>query len=273
MKNTAASIFKKSSSTFYYSSLFFENEIKKDIFTLYAFVRTADDFVDQIPQDIEGFKKFRKNVFRGLKGTHTNIEIIDNFIKLAKKVSIEKYMIGEFISAMNQDLFKTRYSTYKELKKYIHGSASMIGLMLAKIFFLPTSSYKSAMLLGEALQLINFIRDIKEDLSLGRIYLPQEDLKKFNLENIYPKTKQEKINFKKFLRFEIKRYKKILNKAEKGYKYIPKEYLIQIKVASEMYQWTAMQLESNPLLVFERKIKPKPYQIIFALLRQRIINF
>lgn len=274
MNNISVSIFKRSSSTYYYSSLFFSNEVKKDVFTLYAFVRTVDNFVDQIPQDKRGFIKFKKELYLGLGGRKTSNQIINNFCLMVNRTKIKKEWIISFMNAMELDLKQVNYPSYTQLRRYINGSASVIGLMMAKILNLPTKSYKYAKLLGEAMQLINFIRDIDEDLSLGRIYIPQADLKKFHLDNFILESMQDKKNFSKLLKFEIHRYKKILKQAEAGYKYIPTKHLIPIKVASSMYQWTAWEIEKNPLIVFKRKVKPRPLRIIgeFFKLRLNYLN-
>ena len=84
VNDTIYSIFKKGSKTYFYSSVFFPNNIKQDVFTLYAFVRKADDYVDTVPQLKDDFLKFKQDFNEGLKNKKTNNIVIDIFIELFK---------------------------------------------------------------------------------------------------------------------------------------------------------------------------------------------
>ncbi|MEI6533353.1 MAG: squalene/phytoene synthase family protein [Candidatus Roizmanbacteria bacterium] len=103
------------------------------------------------------------------------------------------------------------------------------------------------------MQLINFIRDISEDIELGRTYIPKEDLNLFQLSTIVPKTNQDKKNFIKLVQYEIANYYKIQEKAEKGHIYLPKRYRVPIATATDMYKWTAKQIQKNPFVILEKK--------------------
>ena len=101
---------------------------------------------------------------------------------------------------MEMDIKKKGYSIINQIIEYMHGSAEVVGLMMAKILDLPEKSYKYSQYLGRAMQYINFIRDIAEDLQLGRIYLPMAELKKYKLKDLeYSHTSKYKENFKLFL--------------------------------------------------------------------------
>lgn len=263
-KNT---IFKKGSTTYYYSSLFFPAEMRQDVFTLYAFVRTADDYVDAIPQQIKAFNNYKTDTYKSMKGTRINNPIISEFTELATKAGITSEMINAFFDSMEADTKKNNYSTYFELQRYIYGSASVIGLMMAKIMKLPAKAYDTAKKQGEAMQLINFIRDIREDIDLGRTYIPSADLKKFKVSTLSPTTDKEIESFSKLVRYEIDRYFTIQEEASKGYSYIPYRYRIPIMTAASIYNWTARVIYKNPMIVFSQKVKPKPIQVIFAVFK------
>ncbi len=262
-----AGIFKKGSTTYFYSSVFFPPTIREDVFTLYAFVRTADDYVDTIPQQTQKFLQFKQDTVHAFSGKKIHNQIISDFIQLCRNAGITQEAVFAFFDSMEADTKKTTYKTYKDLQKYIYGSASVIGLMMAKLMRLPKESYYAAQKQGESMQLINFIRDIKEDIALGRTYIPQEDLKRFSLNSVEPKTEEQKKQFKRLIHFELKRYYKTQKEAEKGYKHIPPRYRIPVMTASDMYNWTARQIEKDPLVVFKGKVKPKPIRVILRLLR------
>ena len=267
------SLFRKSSTTYYFSSLFFPNSVKPAVFILYAFVRTADNFVDSTPQDKSGFLAFRKCATLQLKSKQCDDDckkfhsLIADFLHIATKYDFEEKWIFAFLDAMESDLDwqdNTKIKNYADLQRYMYGSAEVIGLMMCKILRIPKVAFPFAQKMGESMQLINFVRDIREDLELGRIYLPQEDLKKFGLLNL---TSNDKKALNHLVHFEIERYFSILSEAERGLSYIPYRYRVPIKTASDMYKWTAGQIYQNPLIVFDQKIKPKPPRVVFQMLK------
>jgi len=256
------SIFKEGSKTYFYSSLFFPAYTKKDVFSLYGFVRKADNYVDSIPQDINGFYEFKKRFYKSINGVKTGDIVIDSFVELLRRKDFDKKWVDAFLNSMEMDLYKTRYRTLDETIEYIYGSAEVIGLMMAKIINLPEESYECARYLGRAMQYINFIRDISEDIELGRNYFPISDLEKYGLINLeYKNVKKQPKKFLLFIKEQINRYCEWQSKAEEGYKYIPNRYLISIKTASEMYKWTAEQINKNPFIVYNVKVKPKILKI------------
>lgn len=267
----ARKIFKKGSTTYYYSSLFFPAPIRQAVFAFYAYVRVADDYVDSIPQHIAGFDEFCKKTADVFKGKKISNAIIVAFYDVAQIYDIPYDWIVSFLDAMRADTKKNTYATFAELEKYMYGSAEVIGLIMAKILKLPREAYPAAKLQGKAMQLINFIRDIDEDLELGRTYLPAADLKKFDIKQLPPRSAAEKKAFCELVHFEIERYRKIQHEAEKGYKYLPAQAFIPIKTASDIYNWTATVIEKNPLIVFEKKVKPRPIQVFLRVFINYII--
>lgn len=254
--------FKQSSTTYYFSSLFFPKSIRQDITILYAYVRTADNFVDKKPQDKKGFLEFKKQTKKALNGKKTKSKVINSFAKLAKEKQFKNDWILSFVNSMEQDLKKKEYETYKELENYMYGSAEVIGLMIAKILKLSSKSYPYAKQLGKAMQLINFIRDIQEDKELGRTYLPKEEFKRNSVKYLPPRTKREEEAFKKIIQSNIKKYRLIQKNAEKGYKYMNKKERIAIKTAADNYIWTAKKIENNPMIIFRKKVKPSKLRVL-----------
>lgn len=256
--------FKKGSKTYFTSSIFFPRAVRDDVFILYAFVRTADDFVDSIPQDPEGFYRFRGRYSRAVEGSPADDVIIDSFVELMRRKQFAREWVDAFLDSMEMDLEKSTYDSLEETLRYIYGSAEVIGLFMASIMDLPEASHEAARMLGRAMQYINFIRDIDEDISLGRTYLPLSGSGLKSLEKAY--VEEHRDEFKTFVRENIALYRQWQEKAEAGYHYIPKRYLIPIKTAADMYRWTAEVIEKDPFVVFERKVKPSKGKIIATVI-------
>ncbi len=254
---TLYNIFKEGSKTYFYSSLFFPMDVRTDVFTLYAFVRKADNFVDTIPQRKKEFYTFWNGFNAALEGKSSGDIVIDSFISLTNRKKFDMSWVQAFFEAMEMDLEKNTYKNIEETKKYMYGSAEVIGLMMASIMELPEASLGCARYLGRAMQYINFIRDINEDLILGRQYLPYDELKKCGLESLeYEYTRNHEAGFNQFIRMQVEHYEEWQRMAETGFPYIPRRYFIPIKTASDMYKWTADQINKSPISVYSRKIKP-----------------
>lgn len=260
---TIYSLFKQGSKTYFYSSFFFPKKVKEEVFILYSFLRKADDYVDAIPQDADGFYSFKDRYEAASKGEITGDVVADSFAELSNKRNFEKNWIKSFLNSMEMDITISSYETMDDLKKYLFGSAEVVGLFMASIMGLSKDSYESARYLGRAMQYMNFIRDIEEDVQLGRSYFPQEDLRKHGLESLdYDVVKKSPENFKLFVKDQISTYDKWQHLGEKGYHYIPYRYLIPIKTAADMYSWTGNQIKKDPLAVYEKKIKPSIPRIV-----------
>ena len=266
------SIFQKSSKTFFYSSLFFPTLTRRDVFALYGFVRKADNFVDSIPQDSNGFYSFKEKYYNALNGQISEDIIIDSFVDLLIRKDINPKLVDAFLNSMEMDMTKNSYYTLTETLNYIYGSAEVIGLMMVKILELDSKTIKYARYLGRSMQYINIIRDIAEDLNYKRSYFPLEEIEKYGLISLeYKHTKNKPENFKTFIKQQIKHYYNWQLNAEEGFKYLPKRYLIPIKTASEMYKWTAEQILKEPFVVYKQKVKPMITKILTKTI-QNIID-
>lgn len=267
INKTLFNIFKQGSKTYFYSSLFFPTYLKKDVFALYGFVRKADNVVDSIPQDINGFYNFKENYYKAIDGKKTNDIVINSFVDLANKKNFNPEWTDAFLNSMESDITKSCYETIQETIDYMYGSAEVIGLYMAKIMDLPDEALYHARYLGRSMQYINFIRDIAEDLTLGRIYMPGNEMKKHGIIKLdYEYVKKIPDKFINFIYNQLGYYCEWQKIAENGYRYIPKRYLIPIKTAAEMYNWTASQIYRDPYVIYSKKVKPMIKQIITTTL-------
>jgi 15-cis-phytoene synthase len=157
----------------------FAKEFRDPVYSVYAFVRLADEIVDSF----HGFDKktllmkFREETFKALEeGISTN-PVIHAFQQTVKKYNIDYSLITSFLDSMEKDLTNTTYNR-NNFDKYIYGSAEVVGLMCLYVFCSGDKEkynklYYAAMKLGAAFQKVNFLRDIKDDFEeRGRIYLP-----------------------------------------------------------------------------------------------------
>lgn len=264
MNKETKEIFKEGSKTFYTSSLFFPKQVRSNVAILYSFVRIPDDYIDQRPQQKEKYFEFKEEAMNSLKnGKDSDIEVINMFKDLFERKNFEIEWIEAFFNSMEMDFNELEIETEKELLEYIHGSSEIIGLMMSRILDLPEESEQYAAKLGRAFQMINFIRDVDEDIRLNRQYIPNEDLEKHNLESLnedYVRNNEEK--FVELMKEQIKKYRKWDNEGREGLKYMEKKYAVPIRTSADMYIWTSRKIEEDPFIVYDKKIKPSKIKIL-----------
>ncbi|HOI58408.1 phytoene/squalene synthase family protein [Methanoculleus sp.] len=260
---TIYDIFRRGSKTYFYSTLFFPPRVRKDVFSLYSFVRVADDYVDAVPQEVDEFYAFTGRYAAAAAGEATGDVVIDSFVELAGRKDFDPAWTVAFLSSMESDITVTSYRTIRDLEGYLYGSSEVVGLMMARLLDLPPESYVAAQNLGRAMQYVNFIRDIAEDLALGRTYFPAEEIEAFGLDDLSAATAaRHPRGFAAFLRFQLRRYREWQEQAETGFRYIPRRYRIPIRTASDMYRWTAQTIEHDPAVVYRGKVKPSVGRIV-----------
>jgi phytoene/squalene synthetase len=181
-------VIKRYSTSFYFSSSLLSSAIRQDIFNIYGFVRLADEIVDtfhEYPKQ-ELLEDFEKELWRSVDNKISLNPILNSFQHTVNKYSIPKNLIISFLSSMKMDLEKKEYNSIEEYKKYIYGSADVVGLMCLKVFVNGSESSFSelspfAISLGSAFQKVNFLRDLKDDSNvLNRVYFPNVDMNNFN---------------------------------------------------------------------------------------------
>ena len=254
--------FRNGSKTYFNSSRFFPEDVRQDVFALYGFVRTADDFVDRVPQDRDGFTRFVSRYRAALDGHRSGDPIIDGFVELAHRKQFDPAWTDAFLQSMASDLDVSRHETIEESLAYIYGSAEVIGLFMARIMDLEPEAEHAACMLGRAMQFINFIRDIAEDNRYGRVYLPISESTLTSLSEA--EAREKNADFVAFIHAQIQRFMLWQEEAESGYRFIPRKYRIPIKTAGDMYKWTGQQIAADPFIVYNRKVKPHRARIVFS---------
>lgn len=273
--NADEAIFKKGSTTYFTSSLFFSSQQREDVTRLYSFVRTADDYVDETPQRlgqlnelIALWQKCSDAPMRELEASDQddlNTRVTKNIARLKIIYGFEVEWVDAFLVSMLADGSPKKFKTLSDSLAYVYGSAEVIGLMMSALLRLPKEAYDTAKLQGRAMQWINFVRDIAEDNALGRCYFPQEDLKRFGLKDLQEETARKNPEaFADFMRFQISRYTEWQREAAKGYAYLPRRARTAIATASDGYNFTAREIAKDPLIVFDRKVKPSRARLVVA---------
>lgn len=266
-------IFRRGSTTYYFSSRFFPPALRHDVFRLYSFVRVADNYVDEQPAQPQKLLALEEAwqaawndaTFNVVVEPNDSLEqrVIKNLVDVARRYHFETAWIEAFFAAMKADITPRPFPAITDTLGYVYGSAEVVGLMMAQLMGLPAQARPAAAIQGRAMQFINFIRDIAEDNALGRQYFPVEDLARFGLNDLSQETALlHPKAFIRFIHFELDRYDAWQREANRGFVYIPKRYRVALRTAVDMYGWTARQIRHDPLIVFDRKVKPAKWRVL-----------
>jgi 15-cis-phytoene synthase len=172
-------------SNFYSGFLMLPPLKSRSFYAVYAFMRQCDDISDQpgpIEEKVKTFKTWRSFLDRALQGDPSAHPIFPALVDTIQRNRIPIRFFHELMDGTEMDLTATRYETFDQLLKYCYHVASVVGLISICLFGYKEEARaeECARACGIAFQLTNILRDVKEDFQNDRVYLPQEDLRRFN---------------------------------------------------------------------------------------------
>ena len=259
MRDIAKEISKKSNSSFYYAFNLLPAKQRDAMNTVYAFCRQTDDIVDEgaISDAVkyEKLRKWRIELEKSLRGL-SDYQLINKLSRTIQNFNIPLQPFFDLIKGMEMDLQKKRYLTFNDLQTYCYNVASTVGLMCIEIFGYRHHSAKDfAINLGIALQLTNILRDIKKDAEKGRIYLPKEDLEKFNYNesDVFNNTFNE--NFQRMMEYQVERAREYFNAATACLNREDKKAMFAARAMQHIYSRMLNKIVDADYNVYKNKIR------------------
>ena len=198
----------ESGSSFYYSFLFLPPPRRRAITALYAFCREVDDVVDEChdPQIAATKLAWWRHELGRLYAGQPEHPVTQALRPVLEQFNLPQEQLLEIIDGMEMDLQQTRYLDFKALSLYCYRVASVVGLLAAAIFgYQDRQTQKYAHDLGTAFQLTNIIRDVGEDARRGRVYLPLDELQRFDVALSDLLNARYSDNFRRLMEFQIER--------------------------------------------------------------------
>jgi phytoene synthase len=235
--------------TFYFASMFLAKEKRKACYAVYAFCRYVDDLVDNAPKEslthdtielVERWRNAIKSVYEGSE--HSVLDNGTSLVMQAWADTLKHYAIPpnlpeELIEGVLMDTYLDRFNTFDELHTYCYKVASVVGLMTSEIFrYSHPDALPHAIDLGIAMQLTNICRDIAEDADRGRIYLPLEELKQFNVDPNDVLQKKFTTEFQSLMKFQVERANAYYDSADKGIAYLDTDSRLTVQLMSTNYR-------------------------------------
>jgi 15-cis-phytoene synthase len=247
------------SRTYYFSTRLFPPEVRPHVHALYAFMRYADEIVDNpgatsLEEQLCALEAFEEETLAAVAGEEVPNPVLRAYADTVRVRGIDPEDIIAFMKSMKMDTRVFRYPTYEDLAVYTYGSAAVVGLMMCRVVGVADRRADvHAETLGVAMQLTNFLRDIGEDWRRGRVYLPLEDLERFGYLEADLERGVVDERFVELMRFEIRRTRRLYKLADEGMSFIPRGRRYPVIVARELYAAILDRIEAQGYDVFGRR--------------------
>jgi phytoene synthase len=253
---TCRELNRRHGTTYYWSTMVLPRVKRHHVWALYGFCRYADDIVDDLgPTTVEVREKALRDLgdhlFVDLEAGTSDDPVLKAVVHTARAFSLDPECFRRFLDSMAMDLTVERYETWDDLLGYMDGSAAVIGEMMLPILEpIDPAAFGYARDLGLAFQLTNFLRDVAEDLDRGRVYLPQEDVRRFGAD---PSARRVDDAWRDLMRFEIARCRELYRSADRGLPLLPPASARCIGAARVLYAEILDRIEAADYDVFHAR--------------------
>ena len=247
---------KRHGTTYYWSTKVLPADKRPHVHALYGFCRYADDIVDDLgpvptAEREAALASFGERFFRDLAVGASTDPILMAVVDTVHKFPIDPECFRRFLRSMTMDLTVEKYETWEDLLHYMDGSAAVIGEMMLPILEPhDAAAFGHARDLGNAFQLTNFLRDVNEDLDRGRVYIPQEDVRRFGVDLSRRECTPQ---FSELMKFEIARCRSLYASADNGIAMLPNRSARCIRAARVLYSRILDRIEQQQYDVFAKR--------------------
>jgi phytoene synthase len=243
-------IARRHAKNFYWGFISLPYDQRTAIYALYDFARQVDDDADEHvgPDLLARLELQRVRIRACMRGEYS--DPVTQVLALAiRRYHIPESELQELVDGVATDLYKTRYANWTELREYCRLVASVVGRMCVRIFgFTDPVALEYAEDLGLALQLTNILRDVREDASRNRIYLPADELRRFGVAESDLLSGRSSPGWPSLVEFETARAAGLYKSGLRVLDYIPFRSAVCVKTMAGIYERILHKIEANPWL-------------------------
>jgi phytoene synthase len=244
---------------FYYSFLTLPRRLAADMCVLYAFLRLTDDLGDDTDVSISDravrLGQWRRDMVGALEGQPTTNPVFPALVDIVKRHQVPVRNLHDVIDGVASDLLPRVIRTFQDLEQYTYQVAGAVGLCCIQIWgYDDPRACKLAVDCGTAFQLTNILRDLGEDAQMGRVYLPQEDLERFDysLDDLQAGRRDER--FVELMRFETQRAREYYGRAEGIMAYLSRPGRRIQAAMMEIYRGLLDEIERRNFDVYSKRV-------------------
>lgn len=260
----------RSGSSFYYSFLFLPEAQRRAIIALYAFCREVDDVVDECREPALARIKldwWREEIHKAFTGRPQH-PVAQALQPALARYDLPQEYFREIIDGMQMDLDYDAYPSFTELSLYCYRVAGVVGLLSAAIFgYQDRRTVKYANDLGLAFQLTNILRDVREDVSRGRVYLPMDELERFGVTPSDLTLPQTPDRVRELLAFQAERARGYYTRAFAELPEVDRWQQRSGVIMAAIYRSLLEEIERDGLRVLEHRIRLTPMRKLWIAWR------
>jgi 15-cis-phytoene synthase len=262
---------KREAKNFYWGFISLPHEQRMAIYALYNYGRILDDEADDStsPDLPARLKPYRERVKKAVAGVYGDDDPIMQILGAAtQRYAIPERELAMLIDGVEMDNDKKRYATWEELRGYCYLVASVVGRMCVRIFgFSDPVALERADDLGLALQLTNILRDITEDGGLGRIYLPQNELAQFGIEEEALLRGDPGPGWQTFVAMQTERARKLFASGYEVTRYIPRRPGACVRTMAGIYEGILNKIARDPWLPLHQRAALAPTEKLRVMVK------
>jgi 15-cis-phytoene synthase len=220
---SARKICKHHARSFYFASHFLPRPKRDHAYAVYAFCRLLDDAADEEPsiESVTRFEDLLGDVYEG-RMVESNEPSMQAFAHTVKACEIPRSYFADLAQGCRMDFDVVKYATWPELEKYCYHVAGVVGLIMCRVFGMhDETALANAVQMGNAMQLTNILRDIREDKVRGRVYVAREDLERFGVSEADLDASSATEGLKQVVKFNIERARGLYTQAARGLRALP----------------------------------------------------
>jgi phytoene synthase len=241
---------RRASKSFALAARLLPPEKRRAIEALYAFARTSDDVVDEAAEPQAALEVWIAQLHGAQAGTNP---LLHAWASTCAHFELPSTLADELLAGVGMDLSIDRYATFEQLQLYCYRVASVVGLLAMRIIGHRPGAEAYAIKLGIALQLTNILRDVGEDARRGRIYLPQEDLRRFDVREDEILRGARSDRFRALLLWEIERAEALYQASWPGVALLHPDGQMAVAAAALFYRAILPKIVANDFDVFEHR--------------------
>ncbi len=265
------------SRTYYWGTVLMSPEKRRAIWAIYMWCRRTDELVDgplaatTTSETLDEWERKLEAIWEGTPLEDVDVALVDT----VQRFNLDIQPFRDMIAGQRMDLVRDRYETFEDLQLYCYRVAGTVGLMTMPVLGMAQPSCRSpwddylnlqqnpdgnpydptreAISLGIANQLTNILRDVGEDRERGRIYLPLEDLERFDYseQELMDGVRDER--WRALMQFEIQRARDIFDQATKGIRFLHRDARWPVWAAQMLYSRILNSVERNDYDVFNKR--------------------
>ncbi len=256
---------------FYWAIVTLPGDRRSAVYAVYTFARRCDDIADSswdLSRKQEQLDRERDKLEKLYRGSPEG-QLYRALARVLADYEIPKTYFEQLIRGVEMDLTVDRYSTFKDLKVYCFRVASVVGLVLIEIFgYEDSEAKKYAIDFGLGMQLTNIIRDVAEDYRRDRIYIPREDLEKFDCDFSHVDAEGPGDGFRELMDYEAARAREYFRSGKELFSYLSPRTRACPAGLYGVYSSLLAKMERTDWEVWDRRVSLSTLQKIIAVLDQ-----